>query len=194
MWRGGMAVKIKNAVRRIKRAAGRALRFYNADEVQERIERLRRKGVKIGRDCMILAEEFSTEPYLVELGNHVGVSGGTIFLTHDGSIWMIRDKRPEVQHFGKITVGDNTYIGQNCIILPGSLIGSNCVIGAGTVVRGEIPDNSLVIGNPCKIIGQATIFLERMNASKNTFDSLKMSYDERKRMLQRHFDLCEDQG
>jgi len=187
-------VKIKDTLRRFKRVAVRKLRLNNADEIQQRIERLRRKGVKIGQDCMILTEEFSTEPYLVELGNHVGVSGGTIFLTHDGSIWLIRDKRPEVQHLGKITVGDNTYIGQNCIILPGSRIGSGCVIGAGTVVRGKIPDNSLVIGNPCKILGPASIFLERMDASKNTFDSLKMSYDERKRMLQRHFDLFEDQG
>jgi len=189
-----MVVKIKDTLRRFKRVAVRKLRLNNADEIQQRIERLRRKGVKIGQDCMILTEEFSTEPYLVELGNHVGVSGGTIFLTHDGSIWLIRDKRPEVQHLGKIIVGDNTYIGQNCIILPGSRIGSGCVIGAGTVVRGKIPDNSLVIGNPCKILGPASIFLERMDASKNTFDSLKMSYDERKRMLQRHFDLFEDQG
>jgi acetyltransferase-like isoleucine patch superfamily enzyme len=189
-----MKVKIKDTVRRIKRLVGRTLKLDNADEAQQRIARLRRKGVKIGHDCLIFAEEFSTEPYLVELGNHVGVSGGTIFVTHDGSIWLIRDKRPEVQHFGKIAVGDNTYIGQNCIILPGSRIGSGCVIGAGTVVRGEIPDNSLVIGNPCKIIGQASILLEKMNASEDTFDSLKMSPEERKLMLQRHFDLVEDKG
>jgi acetyltransferase-like isoleucine patch superfamily enzyme len=156
-----MAVKIKDTVRRFKRVVGRMLKPDNADDAQQRIERLRKKGVKIGEGCLILTEEFSTEPYLVELGNHVGVSGGTIFLTHDGSIWLLREKRPEIQHVGKIIVGDNTYIGQNCIILPGSRIGSNCVIGAGTVVRGEIPDDSLVIGNPCKIIGQASICLMR---------------------------------
>ena len=45
--------------------------------------------------------------------------------------WLLRRTRPEAQHFGRIVVGDDTYIGQNCIILPGSRIGSNCIIGAG---------------------------------------------------------------
>ncbi|MCD7710451.1 MAG: hypothetical protein LUI04_03750 [Porphyromonadaceae bacterium] len=49
-------------------------------------------------------------------------------------------------------IGDNCFIGAGAIILPGSRIGDNVIIGAGAVVKGEIPSNSVVIGNPCKIL------------------------------------------
>ena len=88
-------------------------------ENQRTIEKLRQQGVKIGNDCVIFTTEFSLEPYLVEIGNRVAISGGTMFLTHDGSAWLLRARRANAQHFGKITVGDNSYVGQNCILLPG---------------------------------------------------------------------------
>lgn len=52
------------------------------------------------------------------------------------------------------TIGDNTLIGMGAIILNGAVIGRNCVIGAGALVREkeQIPDNSLVVGSPAKII------------------------------------------
>jgi acetyltransferase-like isoleucine patch superfamily enzyme len=76
-----------------------------------RIERLRRRGVTIGARCVIFTDEFSLEPYLVEIGADVAVSGGTMFLTHDGAAWLLRRTRPDAQHFGRIRVGDGTYIG-----------------------------------------------------------------------------------
>ena len=51
-----------------------------------------------------------------------------------------------------ITIGDNVWIGGNVIVLPGVKIGSNCTIGAGSVVTKDIPDNSVAVGNPCKVI------------------------------------------
>lgn len=44
------------------------------------------------------------------------------------------------------------FIGAGAIILPQSKIGNYCIIGAGAVVKGTIPDYSVVVGNPCKII------------------------------------------
>jgi acetyltransferase-like isoleucine patch superfamily enzyme len=69
-------------------------------------------------------------------------------MTHDGSAWLMRGEHPKRQVLGTITVGDNTFIGENSLILCGTSIGSNCIIGAGAVVRGGIPANALVIGNP----------------------------------------------
>ncbi len=43
-----------------------------------------------------------------------------------------------------VEIGSNVWIGANCVILRGTKIGDNCVIGAGTVVKGEIPANSVV--------------------------------------------------
>ena len=50
-------------------------------------------------------------------------------------------------------IGAFTFVGSGAIILPGTKIGKGCVIGAGSVVRGEIPDHSVVLGNPGKIVG-----------------------------------------
>ena len=43
-----------------------------------------------------------------------------------------------------IHIGENTWIGANCVILKGVTIGKNCVIGAGCVIRKDIPDCSIV--------------------------------------------------
>ena len=56
------------------------------------------------------------------------------------------------------TVCDNTVIGMGAIVLNGARIGRNCIIGAGTLITQNkvIPDNSLVIGNPGKVVRQLT--------------------------------------
>jgi acetyltransferase-like isoleucine patch superfamily enzyme len=153
------------------------------------IARLRARGVRIGEGCVIHAESFSTEPYLVTLGDRVAISGGTKFITHDGSIWLMRHERPEVQTFGTITVGSDTFIGENCIILRNSSIGSGCIIGAGSVVRGQIPDNSLVIGNPATVVGRSSLLVEMLRESSNTMDTLALNYEQRRARLLRHFGL-----
>lgn len=53
-----------------------------------------------------------------------------------------------------ITVGSHSWIGGDVVITPGVTIGENCVIGAGSVVTKDIPDNSIAVGNPCKVIRQ----------------------------------------
>lgn len=55
-----------------------------------------------------------------------------------------------------VTIGDNVWIGGNTVILPGVHIGSNTVIGAGSVVTKDIPDWSVAVGNPCRVIKQIT--------------------------------------
>lgn len=52
------------------------------------------------------------------------------------------------------TVGSHSWIGGDVVITPGVTIGENCVIGAGSVVTKDIPDNSIAVGNPCKVIRQ----------------------------------------
>lgn len=53
---------------------------------------------------------------------------------------------------GKITIGDDCWIGGNVIILPGITIGRGTTIGAGSVVTKDIPEECVAVGNPCRVI------------------------------------------
>lgn len=65
-----------------------------------------------------------------------------------------RERNKGIEFGKKIYIGNNVWIGGNVIVLPGIKIGDNCVIGAGSVVTKSIPNNSLAVGNPAKIIRQ----------------------------------------
>lgn len=137
-------------------------------------------GVKIGKNCDIQDIHVGSEPYLIDIGNHVQITAGTKFFTH-GAAWVLREKYPEVDFFGKIKIGDNVYIGNNALILAGVTIGSNVIIAAGAVITKSIPDNSIVGGNPAKIIGSISDFEEKM--LQFDVSSKAMNYKKKKEYL-----------
>lgn len=53
-----------------------------------------------------------------------------------------------------VYIGDQSYLYNNVVILPGTNIGKHCVIGANSLVKGKIPDYSIAVGNPAKVIKQ----------------------------------------
>ena len=55
-----------------------------------------------------------------------------------------------------ITVGDNVWFGAGVQVMPGVTIGSNVVIGSGSIVTKDIPDDSVALGNPCRVIRKIT--------------------------------------
>ena len=57
-----------------------------------------------------------------------------------------------MQYALPISVGNNVWIGGNVTVLTGVTIGNNVTIGAGSVVTRDIPDNTLAVGNPCRVI------------------------------------------
>jgi acetyltransferase-like isoleucine patch superfamily enzyme len=148
---------------------------------------LRKQGMKIGERCQLNAMDFSTEPYLVELGDHVAVARGTIFLTHDGAIRCFREEFPLDDVFGPIKIGNNVFIGENCTVLPNTIIGDNCIVGAGSVVRGTFPENSVIFGNPAKIIMPTGAQRLLYKQSKGRLPTAKMSDPAKKPLLIKHF-------
>lgn len=157
---------------------------------ERRIRVLRKHGVRIGQNCLVYTTLFSTEPYLIDIGDHVAISSGTSFITHDASGWLFED-HPHMDVFGRIEVGNNTFFGTDCIILPGTRIGSNCIIGSGSVVRGVIPDDSVVFGNPGKVIMKTPLMKQLLVNHKHRLDTRHLPRDEKERILRRHFGLAE---
>ena len=123
------------------------------------------KGVVFGRNCQIARDvEFGTEPYLIEIGDNFYSSSNVKFVTHDGSVNVIRNLHTEFQNVDileRITVGHNVFIGMDTIILPGTIIGDNVIVGAKSLVRGEIPPNSVFAGVPAKFICTTDEYLQK---------------------------------
>ncbi len=110
-------------------------------------------GVEMGEGCRLIRISdgtFGSEPYLIRLGNHVTVAFGVQFITHDGGVWVFRERHPEIDVFGPIRIGNNVFIGSGSVILPGVSIGDNVVIAAGAVVSKNVPSNVVMAGVPAK--------------------------------------------
>ena len=111
---------------------------------------------KVGKNCEIYPKilPFGSEPYLVEIGDHLRITDGVKFCTHDGGLWVLRNTEEfkNADHFGKIVVEDNVHIGWNSIIMPGVTIGHDTIIGCGAVVTKDIPPHSVAVGVPAKVV------------------------------------------
>ncbi len=126
----------------------------------------RRKGVTVGENCRIYIRSWGSEPFLVSLGDDVTVTSGVKFITHDGSTCLVKDQNGKrYQRFAPIQVGSHVFIGVNTIIMPGVNIGSNVVIGAGSVVTKDIPDNSVAIGVPAKVVSSFEDYQAKIQAT-----------------------------
>lgn len=91
----------------------------------------------------------------IDLGENIVISTKAILLAHAYSPIIklkLSNGDGKADYVNSIHIGDNVFIGAGAIILPSSNIGNYCIIGAGAVVKGTIPDYSVVVGNPCKII------------------------------------------
>ncbi len=122
-----------------------------------RVKYLRDAGASIGKNVHIAKiDQIGTEPFLVSIGDNVFFSGTeTQLITHDGGVsqtYLMGISTHKYDCFGKITIGNNCFIGMRSIILKDVNIGDNCIIGAGSVVTKDIPSGSVACGVPARII------------------------------------------
>lgn len=110
-------------------------------------------GIKIGDNCGIGENCFFGAAGGIEIGNDVIMGQNVRFHSenHNYSNLDIPIRLQGVTNKG-IKIGNNCWIGSGAVFLDGVSVGDGCVIGANTLVNKSIPDNSIVAGNPVRII------------------------------------------
>lgn len=91
----------------------------------------------------------------ISIGNNVFI-GPNCCLSTAGHPIDFERRNKGLEYAYPITIGNNVWLGANVSVLPGTTIGDNIVIGAGCVVNRNVPSNTIVAGNPCKIIREIT--------------------------------------
>lgn len=138
-------------------------------------------GVNLGIDNFVPDKNsWSSEPYLITVGNHCAITNGVRIFTHGGAR-VARMKYPDFDVFGKVIIGDWVYIGTNSLIMPGVTIGDGSLIAAGSVVTKSVPSGVVVGGNSAKILATIDEYIER-NRSFN-LHSKKLNPIEKKKLL-----------
>lgn len=138
-------------------------------------------GVNLGYNNFIPDKNcWSSEPYLITVGNNCAITNGVRIFTHGGAR-VARNKYPNFDIFGKVIIGNNVYIGTNSLIMPGVKIGDGSLIAAGSVVTKSVPPGVVVGGNPARIISTINEYIKH-NEYFN-LDSKKMSQKEKQKLL-----------
>ncbi|SAA25287.1 UDP-3-O-(3-hydroxymyristoyl) glucosamine N-acyltransferase [Enterobacter hormaechei] len=122
-------------------------------------------GAKIGKNCNICAHTLIEGKVII--GDRVTVKSGVYIwdnTTIENDVFIgpcvafTNDKFPRSKchdkNFDSIHVKEGASIGANATILPGVTLGKKCMIGAGAVVTKNVPDYTVVYGNPAKIMGK----------------------------------------
>ncbi len=104
-------------------------------------------GMDIGEGTVISRKarlDRGINPQGIHIGEHTRVTGGAVLLAHDACRNIKKD----------LYIGNNCFIGNYVVILPGVRIGNEVIIGAGSIVTKDVPDNCIAAGNPAKVIKQ----------------------------------------
>ena len=111
-------------------------------------ERLVSMGMKVGKNFNRL-HGVILDPghcWLIEIGDNVTMAPRVHILCHDASTKAFLN----YTKIGRVTIGNNVFIGADTVVLPGVTIGNNVVIGANSTVTHDVPDNTVVAGSPAR--------------------------------------------
>jgi acetyltransferase-like isoleucine patch superfamily enzyme len=88
----------------------------------------------------------------IEIGKNCLIAANCQIIDANGHGTNLSQRIKSQGNTKPVIIGDNVWIGTGCIILPGTKIGNGAVLSAGSVIKGEIPENSVYGGNPAKFI------------------------------------------
>lgn len=129
-------------------------------------EKLISMGMKVGKNFNRL-HGVILDPahcWLLEIGDNVSMAPRVHILCHDASTKTFLN----YTKIGRVTIGNNVFIGAESVVLPGVTIGSNVIIGANSTVTHDIPDNSVAVGSPARVICTLDEYLNKERARMET--------------------------
>lgn len=117
---------------------------------------------KIGKDTWIGYFTLIDGSGGLTIGKHCSIASGVHIYTHDSIRWSLLNLKKDRKNYthidrAPVKIGNNVFIGANSVILKGVTIGNKVIIGALSLVNKDIPDNSIAVGNPAKIVGKVQI-------------------------------------
>lgn len=130
-------------------------------------EHLVSMGMTVGKNFKRMKDTIldPSHCWLIEIGDNVTMAPRVHILCHDASTKMFLN----YTKIGRVTIGNNVFIGAGTVVLPGVTIGDNVVIGANSIVTHDVPSNTVCAGNPAKFICTLDEYIEkeknRMSAS-----------------------------
>ncbi len=129
-------------------------------------EKLLKMGLKVGKNFKRLNGVIldPSHCWLICIGDNVTMAPRVHILAHDASTKSFLD----YTKIGCVTIGDNVFIGAESVVLPGVTIGNNVIIGANSTVTHNIPDNSVAVGSPAKVICSIDEYLTKEKSRMNT--------------------------
>lgn len=154
---------------------------------QDPIETAIAAGMKVGKGFTCMGGcSFGSEPYLITIEDDVRLSANITFVTHDGGTWAFRDQHEysDVIKYGKIYIGEHSFIGCNVTVMPGVKIGKRCVIGAGSVVTKDVPDGTVVAGVPARPIMTTKEYADKCLAAQKPYDKERYFADKKSYLLE----------
>lgn len=137
-------------------------------------EKLVKMGMKVGTHFNRLNGVIldPSHCWLIDIGNNVTMAPRVHVICHDASTKMFLG----YTKIGRVTIGDNVFIGADTVILPGVTIGSNVIIGANSTVTKSIPDNSVAAGSPANVICTCSEYIEKERTNMKMLPCYSIEY------------------
>lgn len=125
---------------------------------EQNLDKLISRGLKIGKNFKRMKDVIIDPSHCwhISIGDNVTFAPRVHILAHDASTKVFLNHT----RVANTIIGNNVFVGAGAIVLPGVTIGNNVVIGAGSIVAKDIPDNSVAMGNPARVVKSLDAFLD----------------------------------